>query len=151
MAAPYGKRQVTLRGTPIINEEGAAGVAIKPGYLVDGVSTIVPHATAAGNCPRTFALERDEMGVGIDSTYTQANTGVGSPDYAIGDTVKVGAFHPGCQVVAWLASGQTITENQRLESAGNGTLRAIAAGVILARAMEAVTATALTKIRVEVM
>lgn len=133
------KKSIMLLGQPVYNEDGAASEAITPGMLVDGVSTIAKHASAAANTPRTFALERDEMGDDIDV------------DYAIGDTVKVGAFHQGQHVLALIASGQSITENQRLESAGNGTLRALAGGVALARSLETISATANTRIRVEIM
>jgi len=150
MAAPYGKRSVVLRGHPIENEEGAAGAAIKPGYLVQGVTTILPHASAGGANPVAIALEKGEMGTGIDSTY--AGVGSGSPDYALGDQVKVGVFAPGQRFTGWIASGQNISEDQQLESAGNGTFRAHSAGTILARALETTGAVvALTKIRLEAM
>lgn len=134
------KKSIVLLGQPVYNEDGAASEAITPGMLVDGVSTIAKHASAAANTPRTFALERDELGDDIDE------------DYAIGDTVKIGAFHAGQRALALIASGQSITENQRLESAGDGTLRALAGGVALARALETTGAvTALTRVRVEIM
>lgn len=142
------KRTIALLGQPVYNEDGLAGEAIKPGHLVDGVTTILKHASAGGACPRTFALERDELGQGL----TGIDTNAGGPDYAVGDTVKVGAFHPGQHVNAYIASGQNINENDRLESAGDGTLRVFSAGVILARALEDSGAvTDLTRIRVEIM
>lgn len=132
------KRTITLRGTPYINEDGVTATTIYPGYLVDGVTTIAAHAAAAADVQRSFALERDEMGKDIDDYYSS------------GDTVKVGVFKPGERVLAYVASGQTISVNQKLESAGDGTLCAVASGVVLARALEAITATALTRIKVEV-
>lgn len=143
------KRVIVLRGDPLVNEDGVASAVIKPGYLVDGVLSVAGHAVAAGACPRTFALEREELGAGIDDTR-QGITTV-SADYAIGDTVKIGSFAPGMRVLALIASGQTIAINDRLESAGDGTLRKYAAGVILGRALEAVTATSLSRLRTEVM
>lgn len=144
------KRVIILRGQPLINEDGVASAAIKPGYLVDGVLSIAPHAVAGGVCPRTFALDREEMGVGIDDTHRiQPQI---SADYAVGDTVKVGAFAPGMRVNALIASGQNITINDRLESAGNGTLRKFTSGEILGRALETTGAvTVLTRLRTEVM
>jgi hypothetical protein len=143
------KRVIILRGEPLVNEDGVASAAIKPGYLVDGVLSIAPHASAGGECPRTFALDREEMGAGIDDTHRITPTV--SSDYAIGDTVKVGSFAPGMRVNALIASGQNITINDRLESAGNGTLRKFAAGVILGRALETTGAvTALTRLRTEI-
>jgi hypothetical protein len=128
---------ITLKGDPFISEEGQCTEAITPGHLVAGVTSITKHATANGP-GRTYALERDELGKEI------------SVAYASGDTVKVGSFTPGSRVYAFVASGQTITAGSYLGSAGDGTLKAWASGPYLARALEAVTATALTRIRVEV-
>jgi hypothetical protein len=119
------------------NETGVATAVIKPGYLVDGVTSIAPHASAAAAVARQIALERDELGTGIDATYTTDNSGVGSPNYAIGDVVKVGVCPPGVQFTGWISSGQNIAANDQMESAGNGTFRKLNSGVILARALEA--------------
>jgi allophanate hydrolase subunit 2 len=123
------KHVIALLGQPILNEDGAAkaGEAILPGMAVniDSAGAVIKHATAAGAVAR-FALERDEMGKGIDVAY------------ADGDYVKVGQFAPGMRVYTLIASGQNITAGGRLESAGNGTLRALAAGVAVAMATESV-------------
>lgn len=149
---PYGKRVVTLKGHPQINEDGVATGAITPGYLVQGVSSVAVHSSAGGNTPRAIALERDELGTGIDSTYAGSNSGTGSPNYASGDTVKVGVFAPGQRFVGWIASGQTIAENGQVESAGDGTFRAHSSGTVLARALEGVgPVVTLTKIALEAM
>lgn len=141
------KKSIVLLGQPTINEDGAAGEAIKPGHLVKGVSTILKHASAAGRCGARFALERDEFGQSLTSS---SSTEAGSPDYATGDTVKVGAFHQGQRVLAWVASGQNITEDDLLESAGDGTLKEGSTWVI-ARALETLGAvTELTRVRVEI-
>jgi hypothetical protein len=132
------KRTIALLGAPYVNEDGSASEAITPGMLVKGVTSIEKHATAGGAHSRTFALERDELGNDIDE------------DYAIGDTVKVGSFTPGQRVLAFIASGQNITADGKLESAGNGTLRALASGVAIARALETLNVTELTRIRVEI-
>lgn len=149
--APYGKRVVTLKGHPQVNEDGSATTTIVPGYLVQGVSSVAPHATAGGNNPRAIALEKSEMGTGIDSTFSGTNSGTGSPNYASGDKVKVGVFAPGMRFVGWINSGQVISENSFLESAGDGTFRIFGSGTVLARALEAVTASATTKIALEAM
>jgi len=143
-------RVIALLGTPIQNETGAAGEIIFPGHLVKGVSTILKHASASTAAARSFALERDELGKGIDNVYGGTTGYAGSAYYAAGDTVKVGAFAPGMRVNALIASGQTITADDFLESAGDGTLKKYNAGVIIGRAMESVTATALSHISVEV-
>lgn len=134
------KKQIALLGTPYVNEDGLAGEAITPGHLVSGVGTIVKHATAAAYCARAFALERDELGNGVDT------------DYASGDTVKVGVFTPGQRVNAFIASGQNITAGALLESAGDGTLRVRASGVAIARSLETSGAvTVQTRLIVEVL
>lgn len=145
------RRTIILKGEPIYNEDGAASEEIKPGHLVDGVTSIAKHATAGGLCPKTFATEREELGRGIDDTYQNDS---GAAAYASGDYVKVAHCYPGCRVYAWIASGQNISANARLESAGNGTLRVYSSGVILARALEAVNNSAGpsdARIRVEVL
>jgi allophanate hydrolase subunit 2 len=121
---------VILLGEPIYNEDYAqkTGEAIVPGMLVEFNSsgTVQKHATAGGDCSPDFAMERDEMGNDIDDAY------------ADGDTVKVGSCHSGMRVHALIASGQNIAKADYLESAGNGTLRVLASGTRLARALEAV-------------
>lgn len=137
------KRSIILLGQPVYNEDGAASAAVTPGMLVSGITSIAPYATAAGNAARAFALDRPEMGKTIDDVY------------AIGDTVKVGVFHQGEHVLALIAAGQNIAADARLEAGATaGTLRVFAAGVVLARALEAVDNTAgpgNARIRVEVM
>ena len=129
-----GRRQILLKGRPNQSEEGIAGAAISPGMLVDGVATILAHATAGGVAPKCFAAERDEMGAGVDDNYQFGFAPHAA--YAIGDSVKVLACAPGDRVCALIASGQNITINDRLESAGDGTLRKFASGTILARSLE---------------
>lgn len=143
------RKTIILLGQPVYNEDGVAAEAIRPGHLVKGVTSILKHASAGGNTPRAFALERDEMGKGIDDT---PDTNAGSAAYAIGDTVKIGVFHQGEHVLAFVASGQSITADQQLESAGDGTLKAVASGVVLARSLDTTGAvTTLTRLRVEIM
>jgi hypothetical protein len=113
------KRKVILKGCPIINEDGVASAAVKPGYLVKGVSTIA-HQTSTTKVPKAVALERDELGQGIDNTYQ--NSGTGSAYYASGDTVKVAVFAAGMEATVFLASGN-YSEDDLLESAGDGTLQ----------------------------
>jgi hypothetical protein len=128
------RKVVKLLGEPIQNEDSQAAEAITPGHLVtfNSSGNLIKHATAGGNAARAFALEREEMGDDYDVAY------------AIGDTVKVGVFYPGCRVNAIIASGQNLIKGDFLESAGNGNLRKLASGVALGRSLEttgAVTAT----------
>lgn len=132
------RKVIALAGTPIINEDGVASESITPGHLVQGVASIARFATAGGPAPRTFALEREELGKGIDAAY------------AAGDNVKVGSFAPGMRVYALVASGVNVSAGAWLEPAADGTLRAHSAGTRIARALESVNATALTRLRVEI-
>ena len=145
------KRSVILKGDPEVNEEGVASAAVKPGYLVDGVASIAHHATAGGNTPRNFALERSELGAGIDNTYQ----GQGTPSafYASGDTVKVATCYPGVEVTAFIASGYGVAVNGKLQSHGDGTLRPLeGSNTPLAVSADAVTgSTSVPAVRVRVM
>jgi hypothetical protein len=133
------KRQIALLGHPIVNEEGVAGEAITPGALVKGVGTILNHATAAGNALPAFALERDEFGDDIDTAY------------AVGDTVKVGVFHSGQRVNAFIESGQNITAGALMESAGDGSLKVFGSGVVVGVSRTTTGAvTARTRIELEI-
>jgi hypothetical protein len=136
------KRVIKLLGEPIQNEDDKAAAVITPGMLVDHDANgdLVPHASSAGVAQRWFALEREEMGKDIDATY------------AIGDTVKVGSFAPGTRVLALIASGENVAQDDDLNSAGDGTL-AVSATNRVAVALEAVNNTAgpgMARIRVEV-
>lgn len=110
--------------------EGIAVAAIRPGMLVnirdanptDGPLTtpgrnkdVGPH-NAAGQSGSMFAREMDLTGSSIDDVYE------------IGDTVLYQTSRAGDRVYALLAAGQEVVAGARLESAGNGYLRAATAG-----------------------
>jgi hypothetical protein len=122
----------------------AAGAAITPGHLIERyvpsgtINRVRVHSTAGGAGPRLVAIERSSANKGPDDAY------------AIGDLVDAVALTGGSSAWMFIASGQNITHGQKLESAGDGTLRALAAGVCLFTALEtsgAVVAT--TRLRVE--
>ena len=117
------KRSIILKGCPEVTEEGTATEVIKPGYLVKGVSSVAKQ-TGTHWTPRTFALERDELGQGIDNS--KQGVGTNSAYYAVGDRVKVAAFDGGDEVTAYVASGEDISEDDLLGSAGDGTLTEVA-------------------------
>jgi hypothetical protein len=95
-----------------------------------------------------FALERDELGTGIDNA--RQGSGTISAFYASGDQVKVGVFHRGQELTAFIASGESIAEDDLLESAGDGTLKE-GTGYTIARAMETLgTIAAVTACRVQI-
>jgi hypothetical protein len=148
------KRSVILRQSmpPVINEEGVASEAIKPGYMVTGPATVAKQTGTTGYFQNAIALERDEMGKGIDDTFPAGVSGLGaagSAFYASGDKVKVAIPYPGMETTAWVASGQNITAGDLLQSAGNGLL-AEGSTRPVATAMETLGAvTAETALRVQ--
>lgn len=133
---------INLRGEPIIDEQYDAGEEIMPGSLVKidtSTEKMVLHSTAGGPAERLFALEREELGQGIDDAY------------AIGDRVKYGRYSSGMGVLAFIPSGQNITHGSLLEPAGGGNLRVLASGTPIARAAEDSGAvTERTRIRVTI-
>lgn len=121
----------------------AAGEAITPGHLVElynnaGVHRYRKHSTAAGNTTPAVALDQPELNKAYDEAY------------ATGDLIRVGVGKPGTTFWMHIASGQNIAFGDRLESAGNGTLRILAAGTALFTALETkANVTVDTMIRVE--
>jgi hypothetical protein len=99
------------------------------------------HDSADEPVHRAVALEQIEFNKGVDDTY------------AAGDLVKVGVLVPGSQFWGLIPSGQNITQGARLQSNGNGMLKAAASGEVAFVAVESVDASALTtaRIRVEVL
>jgi acetyltransferase-like isoleucine patch superfamily enzyme len=133
------KRVVILLGQPIYNEDGAAGEAITPGMLVQGVTTLTKFNTAGGPAARNVACERDEMAKDFDQ------------DYQNGDTVKVASCFPGMHVNMLIASGVSVTEGAFVEpGAVAGTVRAYASGTRIGRALETKTASSTSRLRVEI-
>src|SRR5690554_5985241 len=99
----------------IVNEETAAG-SILPGSLVEITPNGVRnHNTAAGIAATMFALE-DEL---------QGKTT--RDEYAEGDKVQVWYAQPGEEVLAVVGSSFDPAVGAYLESAGDGTLRAVTA------------------------
>ncbi len=152
------RRAIALLGTPIYTEEGQATEVITPGYLVEGQTSIALSTIDGLKAPIRIAMERDEMGrgigaVGASSLDTNAVASL-SADYAIGDTVKVGAFHAGQRFLGFIVSGQDITADDLLEAAGDGTFEILAGAEPLVRAVETVDASGVVEadvpIRLEV-
>lgn len=139
----YNPNTIFLGGGRVVINDLAASEAITPGHLVErfnnaGVIRFKKHATAGGNTAKLVATEQSMLNKGVDDAY------------AANDLVEVAALQTGSTAWMLIASGQNITAGQRLESAGDGTLRAIASGTALFSALEnKPTVTALTRIRVE--
>lgn len=122
----------------------AASETIRPGHLVDrfnnaGVIRWRKHATAAIAVAQAVALEQGMLNKSVDD------------DYAAGDLMEVALLKKGSFAWMFIASGQNIVAGNKLESAGDGTLRILAAGVALFSALEnKPTVTSLTRLRAEV-
>ena len=137
------RRGIALLGTPIYTEDGEATEVINPGYLVEGQTAISLSTIDGLKAPIRVALERDELGRGVDGSVgensldTNAVAGE-TAAYAVGETVKVGAFHAGQRFLGFIVSGQDITEDDLLEAAGDGTFEILAGAEPLVRAVESV-------------
>lgn len=122
----------------------AASEAITPGHLVErfnsgGTIRFRKHATAAADTARLVATEQSMLNLGVDDAY------------AAGDLMEVSALQGGATAWMLIASGQNIAAGNRLESAGDGTLRILAAGTALFSALEnKPNVVVTTRLRVEV-
>lgn len=137
------RKVIKLLGNPIVQEEELAIEAITPGHVVEySGAGVRKNATAAANVTPMFALERDEMGKGIDVAY------------AINDKVKVGVCAPGDRVYAFIPSGQVVAKGAYLttDNAGRLTTASVSATIRTAQALEAVTSSdpGDTRIRVQI-
>ena len=134
---PLQPNTIWLGGTrPIEVGDLAAGVAICPGMLIENyvpsgtIHRVRPHATASVQTAPNFAVEQSEVNKGVNDGY------------AIGDLVRSKIGRGGSTFWAIIASGQSIAFGQKLESAGDGTLKAYATvGAAIASAMETVNNT----------
>lgn len=140
----YNPNTIYLGGDRTQIGDLEASEIITPGHLVDrfnaaGVIRWRKHATASIAVAPAFATEQSMLNKGVDDTY------------AAGDLMEVSIGSKGAAFWAFIASGQNIVAGNKLESAGDGTLKIFAAGVVLASALEnKPTVTSLTRIRVEV-
>lgn len=123
------QRVIKLLGEPTQNEDHTASEAILPGHLVQRATdgTVAKHATAGvtTKVPVLIALEREEMGQGVEVAY------------AISDKVKIGHFGAGTRFAGYVASGQNLNIGSRVESDGAGGFRVLASGAPLAVSLEA--------------
>lgn len=133
-------------GGPATEENSyAASEAITPGHLVllfnnGGIIRYKKHSDADVDCVPAVACEQSLLNKGVSDAY------------AAGDLVEVKIGAPGAKFWMFIASGQNIVAGQKLQSAGDGTLKAYAtAGAARFAALEnKPNVTTLTRIRVEV-
>lgn len=139
----YNPNTIYLGGSRIQIGDLAASETIRPGHLVDrfnssGVIRWRKHATAGLACTQAVATEQAMLNKGVDD------------DYAVGDLMEVSILQKGAFAWMLIASGQNIVAGNKLESAGDGTLKIFGSGAVLFSALEnKPTVTALTRIRVE--
>jgi hypothetical protein len=138
----YDPNTIFLGGERTQIGDIAAEEVITPGHLVErhNAAGVIRFrkATAAVDTGKLVATNQSMLNKGVDDTY------------AIGDLMEVSALHTGATAWMLIASGQNIAAGDRLESAGDGTLRKLASGVAQFSALEnKPTVTTLTRIRVE--
>ena len=107
----------------------AAGSTIVPGDLVEvtAAGELQAHSVAGGAAQNAYALANTANAGTIDDVYT------------VGSTVLYGIAHSGQEANARVAvAAAAIPNGSPVESAGDGTVRVLAAGVILGYANEAV-------------
>jgi hypothetical protein len=106
---------ILLKGDPMMKERPLkTSVDIKPGMLCEYDTTYVkPHATAGAFASPIFAVENAIIGDDIDTSYTDD-----------GETVLLAFSEPGDEIYALLKTGNTILNNDLLESDGAGALQA---------------------------
>jgi hypothetical protein len=139
----HNPNTVFLGGERVQINDLAASETITPGHLVDrfnsaGVIRWRKHATASIAAAVAVATEQSMLNRGVDDNYL------------VGELMEVSVLQPGAAAWMFIASGQNIVAGNKLESAGDGTLKIFSAGVVLASALEnKPNVTALTRIRVE--
>lgn len=130
---------------PTIVDDLACSEAITPGMLcelalVSSRNAWRKHTTAAGPT-RSVAKDMPMLNKGIDDASVA------------GDLIEVLELAPGHSFYGLVASGANIAFGDKLESAGNGYLRAFTNATVTFRALEAVNNTAgpsTARIRAEV-
>jgi hypothetical protein len=140
----YPPNTIWLGGGMTVVNDVAAGAAFNPGHLIErynssGTPLFRKHSTAGGAAAAIFGLNQSMLNKGVDDAY------------AIGDLVEAGIMAKGALVWA-LIGVLTVVQGDKLESAGNGTLRLLAAGIAIAIAAEGkVGASGETRVRVEIL
>ncbi len=144
MAQPvkFPPNTIHLGGDVTIVNEVAAGVAIVPGMLIErynssGTSLMRPCTTVTAiGVAAMFALNQSMLnkGVGLPAP------GVAADNYAVGDLVEAAIGHKGSTFWALVATAApAIVAGDKLESAGDGTLRKWTTGTPVALALEGLT------------
>jgi len=140
------RKVIILNGDPLIKEELTATEAIIPGHLIEFASaSSAQKNTQVANQSVMVALERDELGKGIDDAY------------AASDVLKHAVLKPGDRFYGWLASGHNVAAGDFLAPQSGGLMgkTSVSTTLRVAQALEAVNTSgsapvAGTRIRVQV-
>lgn len=139
----YPPNTIWLGGGMVVVNDVAAGAAFNPGHLIErynssGTPLFRKHSTALLAAVPIFALNQSMLNKGVDDAY------------GVGDLVEAGIMQSGSLVWA-LIGVLTVVAGDKLESAGNGTLRLATTGVVIGVAAEGkVGASGETRLRVEI-
>ena len=108
-------------------DEKLAVAALSPGHLIEVTSAdeVQKESTGAVAVDRLVAVEDALQGRPITTAY------------ATDELVSFNVYAPGAECQVFLAAAQNVAIGAKLESAGDGTLTALASGVAIAIAMEA--------------
>ena len=133
----YDPNTIHLGGPLTVDNTLASTEAITPGMLIERTTLGWRKHTTAGGATNAVALDHPMANKGVDD------------DYASGDLVEACLAAGGTAIWGLIASGQALAKGVSVESAGNGTVRALASGVALYKTLEAKTVTTLMRIRLE--
>lgn len=119
---------IYLGGPKTVFGDLAASEAITPGMLMErfasGTVNRLRKSTLTDKQNRLYALDHSMANKGVDDAY------------AANDLVEGLVAEPGTTVWALVASGANIAFGQGLSDAGNGKLKAVGAGIVIAFALE---------------
>lgn len=136
---------------PVHDNEHIASGIITPGMLIE----IVPDQASAAPKYRFHTTSTEQVSIIVAGEQNWMNLGV-DDDYADGDLVDAIYLKPGSIIWGLLASGQNISMGEKLQSAGDGTLKSAtattaAANVAKFQSLDNIGAvTVLTRVRAQV-
>jgi hypothetical protein len=138
----YNPRTIWLGGPPQVEvNDIPAGEEIVPGMLIERRAGEYMKENTVGAKGSTFALDQNFLNKDYDEVYAE------------GDLMWAGIGRHGANYLAWLQSGENVSDGDPLQSAGNGMLEPAASVANSAfRALEDKdTTTGDARIRVEVL
>lgn len=137
----YNPRTIWLGGPPQVEvNDIPASEVLTPGMLIERDGGAYKKHSVVGGKGTTFALDQNYVGKDYNETY------------AVDDLVWAGTGRPGANYLAWLQSGENVSDGDQLQSAGNGMLEPAStdANAIMRALENKDTTTGDARIRVEV-